>query len=123
MAERKFINGAYLKKVYDKNDSLLIGFGFIKDKFIAELQALQPDERGFVNLTIGTQKNDKSKYSIWLDDRERGPGGQPASSQQQGYRPAPKQSTSYADTQQGPPNGAASYGSGPGPIDLESLPF
>lgn len=120
---RKYLNGAFLKQSYNRNDSLLINMWVPNlAEFVKEIQALTPDEKGGINLTIGTQKADKTKYSLWVDDRPRGGGGQVASSQQSGYRPAPKQNSSYANTQQGPPTGAASYGSGAGPT-IDDLPF
>ena len=118
----KYINSAFLKKVYDKNDSLLIGMGIKKEEFLKDIAALEADDRGWVNLTIGTQKNDKSKYSLWEDDYKKKGSDQLPSSVQPGYRPAPKQPSAYNQVQQGPPH-YSPPGMNNSPVDASELPF
>ena len=70
---RKYINGVFLRKVWEDipRGGILIGQGINKEEYLKEIQAIPADDRGFINLTIGTQRNDTSKLSLWLDDRPR----------------------------------------------------
>lgn len=66
--DRQFVNGAFIKRVWvDKNDSSneLFNVGLKKKDFIAEIEKLEEDERGFVNLSMGSQKADRDKFSLW----------------------------------------------------------
>lgn len=67
----KYINAIFLKKIWEKPEdpsNLLLSVGIKKEQFIKEIQALVADPRGFINLTIGRQKVDTAKYSLWLDE-------------------------------------------------------
>lgn len=66
--DRQFVNGAFIKRVWvDKNDSSneLFSMGLKKKDFIAEIEKLEEDERGFVNLSMGSQKANRDKFSLW----------------------------------------------------------
>ncbi len=73
--DRKWVNGMFVKKVWQSDDkeTALFGIGIKKQEFLAEITALQADDRGFINLTMGAQKDDIKKYSVWLDDKSQRP--------------------------------------------------
>lgn len=62
--KKEFINGLFVKKATDP----FIKIGVRKDEFIKQIQALETDEKGFFNLTMAPQKNDPSKFSVWVDN-------------------------------------------------------
>ncbi len=67
----KYVNAIFLKKNWeDPADpgNILIRVGIKKAEFLKEIQAIQEDPRGFINLTIGRQKQDPSKFSMWQDE-------------------------------------------------------
>lgn len=105
--ERKFLDGAFLKEVYRSEESMLVSLGINKAKFIAELQAIPANEKGFFNLTIGPQKNDKKKWSMWIDDYVKGSSDD--------RKPAP-----YVPYKQTAPVPAPTTG---GTNDIDALPF
>jgi hypothetical protein len=64
MAENKFVPGVFAKT--GKNPAF-INIGIKLDDFKKYINKLKPDDRGFVNFSMGKQKSDPSKYSMWLD--------------------------------------------------------
>jgi hypothetical protein len=65
MKKTNYIQGAFIKQ--SKNESF-IDFGIKKKEFLESIEGLVADEKGFINLTIGKQKADPSKYSLWLNE-------------------------------------------------------
>lgn len=65
MKKTQYIQGAFIKQA--KNESF-IDFGIKKKEFLESIEGLVADEKGFINLTIGKQKADPNKYSLWLND-------------------------------------------------------
>lgn len=66
--DRKFVNGLFVKRVWvDPNDSSneLFGLGVKKKDFLQNIQSIQEDENGFINLSMGSQKEDRDKFSVW----------------------------------------------------------
>lgn len=71
--DRKFVNGVFVKRVWvDSKDSRneLFGFGIKKRDFIQNIERIQEDEKGFINLTLGSQKEDHDKLSLWEKDEQ-----------------------------------------------------
>ena len=64
MAENKFIPGVFAKA--GKNPAY-INIGIRLEEFKKYINELTPDAKGFVNFSMGKQKVDPSKYSMWLD--------------------------------------------------------
>lgn len=65
---RRFVNGAFIKRVWvddDDSSNELFNVGLKKDDFIAEIEKLEADERGFINLSMGSQKENRDKFSLW----------------------------------------------------------
>jgi len=62
--ETKFIPGVFAKE--SKNPAF-INIGIKLEDFKNYINNLKPDSRGFVNFSMGKQKNDPTKYSMWLD--------------------------------------------------------
>jgi len=91
-----FINGIVGKVVWRKDDRFLVGLGFKKEVIIKELQALPANENGFINLTMGTQKDDTSKISTWVDTFVK-TGQQNAPKPNTGYDPSTSQSNDSSD--------------------------
>lgn len=69
--QKQYLNSIFVKKANwtDRNDpsNILLGAGIKVDEFIKELQKIPQKANGFINLSIGRQKNDPSKYSVWVD--------------------------------------------------------
>lgn len=65
---RKYINSFFGKKSYQDGDSMLFSVGLKKKDFLKEINALPENENGFINLTIGTQKADQNKISLFIDE-------------------------------------------------------
>ena len=68
MTQREFIKGLFAKK---SNDTF-INIGVKKQEFLDHIETLKTDEKGFINLTMAAQKNDPSKYSVWVNDWKPG---------------------------------------------------
>jgi len=68
MTQKEFIKGLFVKK---SNDTF-INIGVKKQEFLNHIETLKTDEKGFINLTMATQKNDPSKYSVWVNDWKPG---------------------------------------------------
>jgi hypothetical protein len=66
--DRKYINSVFLKKAWGSGDSILINVGVKREELIEDLKKLPINERGFVNLTIGTHKDDSDKFSLWFEE-------------------------------------------------------
>lgn len=68
--DREYINGVFMSKTWgnDDNSSIMGRIGIKKEEFIEQLMGIDEDERGFINLSFGTQKNDEKKFSLWKDD-------------------------------------------------------
>lgn len=62
--KREFIKGLFAKKGAEPFTNLSIK----KSEFLAQIESLKEDEKGFINLTMAPQKNDPSKYSVWVND-------------------------------------------------------
>lgn len=62
--ENKFAQGVFIKKA--KNPKFT-DVGIKIEDFIKYLKTLTPDSRGFVNFSVGTQKSDTSKFSMWVN--------------------------------------------------------
>lgn len=62
--KREFIKGLFAKKGAEPFTNLSIK----KSEFLAQIESLKEDEKGFVNLTMAPQKNDPAKYSVWVND-------------------------------------------------------
>lgn len=73
--ERDYIDGVFMKKFWNNSDntSIMVGVGLKKREVIDQLEAMEEDEKGFVNLVMGTQKSDQSKFSLWKDNRDNAP--------------------------------------------------
>ena len=65
MNQREFIKGLFVKK---SNNDTFINIGVKKQEFLDHIETLKTDEKGFINLTMASQKNDPSKYSVWVND-------------------------------------------------------
>lgn len=61
--KKEFVNGLFVKRGTDP----FIKIGVLKKEFIKQIEAIEPDEKGFFNLTMAPQKNDPSKFSVWVD--------------------------------------------------------
>lgn len=68
--DKEYVNSIFIKKVYENGDNRLYGVGVKKKDFLKQIEALEENEKGFINLTMGTQKNDTDKMSLWVDNRE-----------------------------------------------------
>lgn len=66
--KREFIKGLFAKKVAGPFTNLSIK----KADFLSQIESLKEDEKGFINLTMAPQKNDPSKYSVWVNDWKPG---------------------------------------------------
>lgn len=64
MENNKFAQGVFIKK--GKNPKFT-DVGIKIEDFIKYLKTLKPDARGFVNFSVGTQKADPSKFSMWVN--------------------------------------------------------
>jgi hypothetical protein len=62
--KKEFINGLFVKRGTEP----FIKIGVLKKEFIKQIEAMETDEKGFFNLTMAPQKNDPSKYSVWVDN-------------------------------------------------------
>lgn len=62
--ENKYVPGVFAKE--GKNPAF-INIGIKLADLREYLDTLKPDEKGFVNFSMGKQKKDPSKYSMWLD--------------------------------------------------------
>jgi hypothetical protein len=96
--DRKFVNSIFLTKTWGEGDSILISTGINRDEFIKELKALPANEKGFVNLTIGTQKNDSNKFSMWLNEGRQSSSSSSASSSKPTPAPQLKQTVEPSST-------------------------
>lgn len=68
---KKFINGVFVKKVWQDAtdvDNSLFGIGIKKEELLHYLNEAEEDERGFINWTMGSQKGDRRKLFIWEND-------------------------------------------------------
>lgn len=70
MKQKEFINGLFVKK--GKTEPF-IEIGVKKQEFLKHIESLEADEKGFFNLTMAPQKNDPSKFSVWLNDWKPNP--------------------------------------------------
>lgn len=66
--KREFIKGLFAKKGAEPFTNLSIK----KADFLSQIESLKEDEKGFINLTMAPQKNDPSKYSVWVNDWKPG---------------------------------------------------
>lgn len=76
--DRKFINAFFGKRVWrDGNDPdrELFSIGLKKADFLSEIDAIQEDDRGFINLTMGSQKADPSKMSLFEQEKKHDSAG------------------------------------------------
>lgn len=101
--DRKFVNGFFAKQVWADGDRQLLGVGIKKDEFIKNLQAIRADENGFINLTMGSQKADPLKFSLFESDYKKG-NSSSSSSSSSNNKPSSSPST-------------------PPPDDTDDLPF
>lgn len=62
--KREFIKGLFAKKSTEPFTNLSIK----KSEFLAQIESLKEDEKGFINLTMAPQKNDPAKFSVWVND-------------------------------------------------------
>lgn len=69
--DRKFVNGLFARRVWADGKNELFGIGIKKDEFIRNIQAIPADSTGFINLTLGSQKTDYDKFSLWLKDEQQ----------------------------------------------------
>lgn len=101
-APRVLINGLFTKIVWtDPADParILLSQGFKRDEFIKELMKLPVNPRGFVDITLSTQRADKKKLTAFYQEYTPSGGNanktfsqQPASQQ-----PAPASPSSPTD--------------------------
>lgn len=91
-SKKKYLNSIYVKKTYSSVEGgIMLGVGIKKEDLLRELQAIPADERGWINLSMGSQKNNPDKFSTWLDERPRTgmvAAGVPTSSYTPGSSPA-----------------------------------
>lgn len=78
--KREFIKGLFAKKGAEPFTNLSIK----KADFLAQIESLKEDEKGFINLTMAPQKNDPAKYSVWVNDWKP-TGKKPQSTKQESY--------------------------------------
>jgi hypothetical protein len=70
---KTYINGLFVKRVWrDSNDfeNELFSLGVKKQQLIEELEKLQENKDGFINLSMGRSKKDgdPNKFSVWEND-------------------------------------------------------
>lgn len=102
--DRKFVNGLFARRVWADGKNELFGIGIKKDEFIRNIQAIPADSKGFINLTLGSQKTDYDKFSLWLKDEQQN-----------------NNSSSYSNNRSTPPPPSTS--SNLPPSDDDDLPF
>jgi hypothetical protein len=104
---RKWLEKVFIKKVWSDGDrplpAFMLGVGAVKEDLLAQIEAIPADDRGFINFTIGTQKKDPTKYSIWQDEGRRDnppttnragyPAGRSSGGNSGGYQPRGDQSS------------------------------
>lgn len=78
--QREFIKGLFAKKGAEPFTNLSIK----KADFLAQIESLKEDEKGFINLTMAPQKNDPAKYSVWVNDWKP-TGKKPQAAKQESY--------------------------------------
>lgn len=103
---REFVNGIFVTKREGQYGEFF-SLGLKKEDVIANLQALEEDDRGFVNLTMTPQKGDPNKYSVYVNSWKPGD-----NEKKSAPTPAPKQQT---------PNKSTSKSKAPASTD--DLPF
>lgn len=64
---KNYLNGIFVKKKTGQYGEFF-SIGIKKKEFIEQLQRLQEDGKGFVNLTMTPQRDDASKYSVYEDN-------------------------------------------------------
>lgn len=79
--DRKFVNGFYGKRVWADGDNELFGIGLKKKDFIKNIEAIPEDANGFINLTMGSQKADHDKFSLWPREEKKQSSSSSTSSQ------------------------------------------
>lgn len=90
--ESTLINGFFGRRVWRSDedpDNELFGVGIHVENFIKSLRELPANNKGFVNLTIGTQKKDNNKLTMFYREYE-GDRQQPSSSSSPSAAQAPK---------------------------------
>jgi single-stranded DNA-binding protein len=103
--DRKFINGFFAKRFWQRDDAEMISIGLKKDEFIRDIEAMSADDRGFINLTMGSQKADPAKFSLFPQEDRRDKSSSAYSSAKSNTQPSrPSSST-------------------PPPDDTDDLPF
>lgn len=84
MKQREFVKGIFVSK--NPKIESFIDISVKKDEFIAFLDGLEVSEKGYVKFNMAEQKNDTSKYSVWVNDwkpdaTKSKPKAQPATSE------------------------------------------
>jgi len=64
---KNYLNGIFAKKKTGQYGEFF-SVGLKKKEFIEQLNRIQEDERGFVNLVMTPQQADPSKYSVYEDN-------------------------------------------------------
>lgn len=92
--KKNYVNGIFAKRVWTDGDRQLFSLGVKKAALIKELQSLKENENGFVNLTMGTQKDNTEKFSVWVDDYIKTNASSSSSQKTTNSKPATKQTQS-----------------------------
>lgn len=66
MTQKEYAKGLFASK--NKKIEGFIDISIKKDEFLQFVSDLKANEKGYVNFNMATQKNDPSKYSVWVND-------------------------------------------------------